>query len=263
MDCARARAFMCPEIDDELQISDSAQLQEHLSSCSACGLEWEALIAVKKATRKVAERVVVPQELHERLIDALRKEGNRNSSTAVPLRKTLFLSGAVAALASFIVIAIFTFRAVDLRQDSAESLVMETADGSSSSSAGHFKHLAPVDYGRKANIVREAGAKYEIAKIGVLKVAALDMFEDSKGRRILRACYRDSADHSFCIDCYQAPEGLLTFSGSQIALKSGKKAKFKQVGNHNVIVVNKNGIDYVFATPLSKSRFLALLEKIS
>lgn len=263
MECAKARAFMCPEIDDELQISDSAQLQEHLSSCSTCGREWEALISVKKATRAVAERIAVPQELHEKLIDALRKNGHRKSGVVVPIRKTLILSGTVAALASFFFIAIFTFKAVDLHQDSAESLVMETSDGSPSQSSGHFKHLAQVDYGRKANIVRTADAKYEIAKIGALKVAALDMFEDSRGRRILRACYQDSVDHSFCIDCYQAPAGLLTFNGSEIALKSGKKAKFKYVGNHNVVVVNKNGIDYVFATPLSKSRFLALLGESS
>jgi len=255
MDCAKARVFMCPEIDDELPVTDSALLQEHLSACSACNYEWEALLLVDRNVRAAKERAVMPEDLPDRIISSLRKGEQARSGRAVFSLKFWSFSAAAVAVAFCICFMLLPVR------DSAESLVAETADGSANASQAHYKHVNSIGLAAKSEDMQSVGFAPRLQKFTGLKVAALDVYSDGSGRKVLRACYQDSRDHSFCIDCYQAPTGLLSFRGTEETTIAGAKARVGRIGNHNVVMLTKNGLDYVYASPLEKKRLLTMIAR--
>lgn len=255
MDCAKARVFMCPEIDDELPVADSALLQEHLSACTTCSYEWEAMLLVDCNVRAVAERVVMPADLPDRIISSLRKGEQTKSGRTVFLLNYWSFSAAVVTVASCICFMLLPAR------DSAEVLVDETADGSANALQVHYKHLKSIGLAAKSDASQSVGFAARLQKLADLEVAALDVYSDGSGRKVLKACYQDSRDHSFCIDCYQAPTGFLSFRGTEETTIFGKKVRVGRIGNHNVVMLTQNGLDLVYASPLEKSRLLAMIAR--
>ena len=255
MDCAKARAFMCPELDDELPVTGSAMLQDHLTSCSRCSNEWEALLLVHQNIRALQASIVVPEALEERLITVIDSETRKRKVGFSSSARVVFL----ATLAVAACVSVFMFSSKTLIQDSAEMLVFETADGSKIHSKKNFKRVAGVDSRKLAATAKSIGLDSTPLAIAGLSVATNDVLQDHQGRKILRTCFQDSRDHSFCVDCYQAPSGLLSFKGAELNPHTGRGGQFEHIGNHNVIMLSKNGVDYVYASTLSKDRLLALI----
>lgn len=257
MDCANARAFMCPELDGELPVTDSALLQEHLHICPKCSQEWESLLSVDQNIRSLDAQSVIPEGLNERILAAVASKKEKRQ-----LGFRLVSLVLVAAAASFGIFVISP-NLVGLKHDSAEVLVNETADGSAEPSETNFRHLTTFRPSELEDAVKAVGFGNRVSTLANLRVSGVDVFQDKQGKKILRTCYQDQKDQTFCIDCYQLPTGLLSFYGTEQLLIAGRKMFFKHVGNHNVVLVSREGIDYLYASSLSKERLLSMLTKNS
>lgn len=262
MDCAKALVFMCPEIDDELPVTDSAILQEHVSACSSCNDEWEALLLVDRSVKAVVDRVKVPAGLEDRILASVLREHNERARAG---RKVKIWGFSTLAIAACLCVFFFSPNLVGEPLVSAETLVNETADGSRSASQENFKHIDGFKFAIKSersnllSLISRANMRH----IAGLKIVAFDQYRDNSGKKILRACYQSSTDKSFCIDCYCAPTGYLSFSQFQEIRIAGKLGRFGKVGNHNVVILSENGSDYVYASPLDRGRLIAMISKSS
>jgi hypothetical protein len=257
MDCAKARAYMCPELDDELPVTGSALLQEHLETCSKCNYEWEKLMLVHQGLRALKTQTTASDGFEERLLLAIDKEScSSRLRSSIPLL-SLSMIAVAACLLVFLIPPLFHSPEQLVAKDSAEILVVDTADGEDNLSEENFHRLVSSETESEASAAKLAGIREKRFPLANLKAAAIDVFEDKNHRRILRTCYQDRRDHSFCIDCYQAKTGLLAFEGEEIFTGDGQKVIFKHVGNHNVVLLTRGGVDYLFASSLSKQKLLS------
>jgi hypothetical protein len=250
---------MCPELDAELPVTDSALLQDHLAICSKCGTEWEKLFSVHQNLHALMAQRLPPTGLEERLLAAVDKEARKGKIRFRYSPRAISL----AVLVAVACICIFIPWPQLFPHESVEALVADTADGEKHPSQEHFRRLARFDNKALSTAAKSAGLPATLFPIAKLHVATLDVYEDKHRQKILRTCYQDSRDHSFCIDCYQARSGLLSFSGTQVSTASGKKVLFKHVSDHNVVMLTKNGVDYVYASNLPKDKLLSLVPEQS
>ncbi|MDR3614762.1 MAG: hypothetical protein P4L53_14480 [Candidatus Obscuribacterales bacterium] len=208
-----------------------------------------------QSIRALQATIVMPEALEERLLTAINHAARKRKVGSPSSARVVFL----AVLAVAACISLFVFSSKTLIKDSAEILVLETAHGSKILSKTNFHRVAGVNSRELAETAKSIGLTGAPLAILGLSVGTTDVLQDQQGRKILRTCFQDSRNHSFCIDCYQAPSGLLSFKGAELNPKMRGRAQFEHIGNHNVIVLSKNGVDYIYASTLSKERLLALI----
>ena len=258
MDCAKARAYMCPALDDELPVVGAALLQEHLETCSKCNYEWEKLMFVNQGLRDLKTDTKASEGFEERIVLAIDKESRGNKlRSSVPLFSLSMLAAAACFLVFFCPSLFHSTNEQIATLDSADVLVADTADGEDNLSEENFRRLDEVEIDSESTAARVAGINEKLFSLESLNAAAIDVFEDKDHRRIIRTCYQDRKDHSFCIDCYQAKTGLLAFKGEELVAGGGRKVFFKRIGNHNVVLLTRGGVDYLYASSLSKEKLLA------
>jgi anti-sigma factor RsiW len=67
MNCQQAKPLIDPYADGELEAAAILELEQHLQSCSACGLAWRNLQRLKKTLKQDALYFVAPEELRQRI----------------------------------------------------------------------------------------------------------------------------------------------------------------------------------------------------
>jgi anti-sigma factor RsiW len=99
MNCQQAKPLIDPYADGELEAAAVLELEQHLQSCSACGLAWRNLQSLKKTLKQDALYFTAPADLRDRIKSALPLP-----SKAVPERQasnwnwlTTIMSGLAAA----------------------------------------------------------------------------------------------------------------------------------------------------------------------
>lgn len=71
MDCNDARRLLPAEVDGELGVRESAELEAHLSACASCRAELAAQKALREAIGRQATYFHAPDELRERISASL------------------------------------------------------------------------------------------------------------------------------------------------------------------------------------------------
>jgi len=99
MNCQQAKPLIEPYADGELEAGAILELEQHLQSCSKCGLAWRNLQNLKKALKQDALCFTAPAELRRRI-----KAELPSPAKGVPQRPswnwnwlTTLMSGAAAA----------------------------------------------------------------------------------------------------------------------------------------------------------------------
>jgi anti-sigma factor RsiW len=99
MKCQQARPLIDLYADGELEATAILELEQHLQSCSACGIAWRNLQSLKKALKQEALYFTAPEELRQRIKSELPAPPR-----AIPQRQswnwnwlTTVMSGAAAA----------------------------------------------------------------------------------------------------------------------------------------------------------------------
>ena len=101
MNCQQAKSLIDPYADGELEAAAILELEQHLQSCSACGIAWRNLQSLKKTLKQDALYFTAPEELRRRIISEL-----PSPARAVPPWRawnwnwlTTVMTGAAACLA--------------------------------------------------------------------------------------------------------------------------------------------------------------------
>jgi anti-sigma factor RsiW len=71
MNCQQAKPLIDPYADGELDATAILELEQHLQSCSACGLAWRNLQSLKTTLKQDALYFTAPEELRRRIRSAL------------------------------------------------------------------------------------------------------------------------------------------------------------------------------------------------
>src|SRR5579862_3772885 len=67
MNCQQAKPLLDPYADGELEAAAILELEQHLQSCSACGIAWRNLQSLKKTLKQDALYFTAPEELRRRI----------------------------------------------------------------------------------------------------------------------------------------------------------------------------------------------------
>src|SRR5580700_5871668 len=67
MNCQQAKPLIDPYADGELEAAAILELEQHLQSCSACGLAWRNLQSLKKTLKQDTLYFTAPEELRRRI----------------------------------------------------------------------------------------------------------------------------------------------------------------------------------------------------
>src|SRR5580700_2782595 len=67
MNCQQAKPLIDPYADGELEAAAILELEQHLQSCSACGIAWRNLQSLKKTLKQDALYFTAPEELRRRI----------------------------------------------------------------------------------------------------------------------------------------------------------------------------------------------------
>ena len=67
MNCQQAKPLIEPYADGELEAAAILELEQHLQSCSACGIAWRNLQSLKKTLKQDALYFTAPEELRRRI----------------------------------------------------------------------------------------------------------------------------------------------------------------------------------------------------
>jgi predicted DNA-binding protein (UPF0251 family) len=67
MNCQQAKPLIDPYADGELEAAAILELEQHLQSCSACGIAWRNLQSLKKTLKQDALYFTAPEELRQRI----------------------------------------------------------------------------------------------------------------------------------------------------------------------------------------------------
>ena len=67
MNCQEAKPLIDPYADGELEAAAILELEQHLQSCSACGIAWRNLQSLKKTLKLDELYFTAPEELRRRI----------------------------------------------------------------------------------------------------------------------------------------------------------------------------------------------------
>ena len=77
MNCQQAKPLIDPYADGELEAAAILELEQHLQSCSACGIAWRNLQNLKKTLNQDALYFTAPEELRRRIKSELPSPARR------------------------------------------------------------------------------------------------------------------------------------------------------------------------------------------
>ena len=79
----------------------------------------------------------------------------------------------------------------------------------------------------------------------------------------MRMCYTcNDGSSTDCIDCYQAPTGLLSLqktSMRQVVLENGQIASLGKFGGQSALLLSKQGADILYVSPISSEKLIKLV----
>jgi anti-sigma factor RsiW len=108
MNCQQAKPLIDPYADGELEAAAILELEQHLQSCSLCGIAWRNLQSLKKTLKQDALYFTAPLELRQRIkseLPAPEKEVQRWGAWNWNWLTTV-MAGATACLALFLTLTV-------------------------------------------------------------------------------------------------------------------------------------------------------------
>jgi mycothiol system anti-sigma-R factor len=123
MNCEEVGRWIGPLLDGELDVRNTAEVQDHLAACPACQRRYEAQAALSSSLRRLDLAYAAPESLRQRIAAALDEPASAPAHLVSPAKRTprgvsrwLTLAGWPVALAASAVAA-----SVLLQQRSLES----------------------------------------------------------------------------------------------------------------------------------------------
>lgn len=257
MNCNDVLACLDSAADNELPSSEAAILQGHLNSCSACKSDWDKIIDVRQGIKSILEDNRPKADFEKRIIDKLNTESRNKPNKIFRLS---MLAAAIFALILFTG-SILNVPKPSLQISSAVSVENLLASVDHHSNGPQDKNIKVEYLGNKdtAEISKIAGFNLSGIKMDDFKLEGSDIIRVPQNKVLVRMCFT-SDNYSHCIDCYQAPQGMLSFENSTTSILDGKEVKTYTSKGQTALMLNKNGIDILYVGSLPKSELMKLIQ---
>lgn len=286
MNCEETKALIGPARDNELTSSETARVMSHLSECNDCQGDWDKVIAVKEGIEKILDRQGVPADLEKKISNALYEESRKDrqsrtrslvlaAAAAVTLGLVAFMamqqpSGQIAKAPELQTpgqkaqIAPQTTPQIASVPEAATSVehILNTA-GHHGDSSENDANIS-VDYVGKQDsedLSKSSGLSVKPSTLANYKLYGSDVIKVGKEKTMVRLCYvSNNGKGQSCIDCYQAPSGMLSLGPSESQTLRGKTVRMSKVGSDNVVVISNNGMDIFYVSPMKEQDLMKLVE---
>jgi len=276
MKCEEARALIGPASDNELANAEAALIAGHINDCMECRSEWDNILQVREGIGTIISANQPDTDFEKRIVATVYKEERKRSRVS--------RNWATASIAAGVLISIAAFSAVKLQNAknqekiSLTTTVAKTAQAASTvaledlvASVGHHS-TGPedpayiVDYIGKSNpesFSTKAGFKIHTVKLANYVLHGSDIVKTKEAKTLVRMCYTclDRTEEN-CIDCYQAPSGMLSFgktSTKVIALANGRTARFGTLDGQSAVMISNKNFDTVYVSPIASNKLLDLV----
>jgi len=256
MRCDETKALINSAADNELSTSEAALVSEHLNRCLDCTDEWEQVLKVRSTLREIIKNNQPSSTFEKNLLFTIDKEIRLTRNQSVQ-----HLLGKFAASFLLIVALGFGMFFYSQTQEARASVdVKQLVAGIGHHSDAPEDHAFIVSYmGRGAeHLSQKIGFKYKDSSLKTFTLYGADKVSVSQNKPFLRLCYSNE-EHSNCIDCYQAPHGLLTLASSENQFINGKQVRIARIGNQSIVMINQQDLDVVYASALSQEELLKLV----
>ncbi len=257
MNCNDVLACLDSAADNELPSSEAAILQGHLNNCSACKNDWDKIIDVRQGIKSILENNRPKDDLDKRIIASL------NTTSNIKQNRSLRLLIGVAAIFALILFtgSILNVPKPSLQISSAVSVESLLLSVDHHSDGPQDKNIKVEYLGNKdtAQISKIAGFNLSGIKMDDFKLEGSDLIRVPQNKVLVRMCFT-SDNYSHCIDCYQAPQGMLSFQNCTTSILDGKEVKTYTAKGQTALMLNKNGIDILYVGSLPKSELIKLIQ---
>lgn len=257
MNCSEVLACLDSAADNELPSSQAAIIQGHLNSCSACKNDWDKIIDVRQGIKSILENNKPQNDLDKRIIASL------NTPPNIKQNRSLRLTMALVAILALIIItgSILNVANQSIQISNGVSVERLLASVDHHSDGPQDKNIKVEYLGNKdtAQISKIVGFKLSGITIDDFKLEGSDLIKIPKNKTLVRMCFT-SDNYSHCIDCYQAPQGMLSFENSTTSILNGKEVKTYTSKGQTALMLNKNGIDILYVGSLPKNELIKLVQ---
>jgi anti-sigma factor RsiW len=269
MNCEQARELLGPASDNELANESAAMVAGHISKCDQCQSEWEQILSVRAGIGDILAQQKPSDDFEKRIISALHRD---QQASKVKYMTTFFIGAAATVLLVSLALSSPYFAGrtpVPVQSQNAivaENLVASIGHHSSGPEDPSFV----VDYvGKKdaSDLAAKVGFAVQKIKLDNYGLYGSDIVKTSDGKTLVRMCFNSSDGSSTdCIDCYQAPTGLLSLrktSMRQITLENGQVASIGKLGNQSALLISSNGADVLYVSPIASEKLIKLVAPAS
>ena len=288
MNCEQARELLGPASDNELANESAAMVAGHISKCNQCQSEWEQILSVRAGIVDILAQQRPSDDFEKRIISALH---NDQQASKVKYMTTFFIGAAATVLLVFLALTSPYFagrtplqvqsQRQGQRQEQGQGQNLAQGNSSESKDAIAAENLVAsighhssgpedpsfvVDYvGKKdaSDLAAKVGFAVQKIKLANYGLYGSDIVKTSNGKTLVRMCFNSSDGTSAdCIDCYQAPTGLLALrktSMRQIVLENGQVASIGKLGNQSALLLSSNGADVLYVSPLASEKLIKLV----
>lgn len=266
--CEKTRALIDTAADNELPNADAALVADHINDCSTCRAQWDAILHLRSGIAKIKSDNQPDPDFEKRIIAGLDKAiANDSSSDAAEGKpRNGVVRWIVMGTAAAIALTVAAASTFNLRPSFNER-TMVGAERLIEATAHHS--MAPSDpgidvqyLGREPNLYKIAartGFTTRLSKLGSFAIHGADVIDMGGDKTLLRLCYTPPGNDKICIDCYQAPKGMIAFKNADLKLIEGKPVQVATVAGQSAIMLSNNGVDLLYVSPLPQEKLLALV----
>lgn len=276
MNCEQARELLGPASDNELANESAAMVAGHIEKCAQCQEEWDQILSVRSGIGDILAKQKPSDDFEKRIISALHKD---QQADKVKYMSTFFIGAAATVLLVSLALSssYLTGHSPEQIQSlkpapnkearaanaiAAENLVASIGHHSSGPEDPSFV----VDYvGKKdaSDLAPKVGFAVQKIQLPNYVLFGSDIVKAGRGKTLVRMCYNCTDGSSTdCIDCYQAPTGLLSLkktSMQQIVLENGQVASLGKLGNQSALLLSSKGSEVLFVSPISSEKLIKLV----
>lgn len=277
MKCDQARALIGSATDNELANGEAALVADHIGDCAQCRDQWDKILRVRQGITDISRAQEPNADFEKRLIAGVYRQERKKSRASF---NWAVVGIAALALISMGAVSYFNIeKSKNTNQSVAttqpglnkkastesvevEGLVLSVGHHSSGQESPAYK----VQYKGKGNpsgFSAEAGFKIKAANLTNYVLEGSDIVKTSNHKTLVRMCYTSlTKGETDCIDCYQAPSGMLSFaktSTREIVMANGQTARFGEVDGQSAVMVSNQGLDTLYVSPIAAKKLLQLV----
>ncbi|CAN5159442.1 hypothetical protein BH11CYA1_BH11CYA1_07800 [soil metagenome] len=276
MNCEQARELLGPATDNELANESAAMVAGHISKCVQCQEEWDQILSVRAGINEIVGAQRPSDDFEKRIISALHKD---QQASKVKYMSTFFIGAAATVLLVSLALYSPAFRAQQGSEVQSQKLTPNSEGQIATAivgedlvaSIGHHSSGPEdksflVDYvGKKdaAELIPKVGFAMQQIKLANYALYGTDVVKAGQGKTLVRMCFNcTDGSTTDCIDCYQAPTGLLSLKKTtmrQVVLENGKIASVGKIGKQSAVLVSYQGSDTLYVTPLAEEKLVKLV----